>query len=250
MKEPSKESLFDIKGQLDRLLNNQENPVVAEFVRGIPEKHLPPSDPESPQARILEAARTLFAEKGFDGASTREIADLASVNQAMIHYYYGNKRALYKQVIINQIYTLFLMITSMMPPGITPTHFIAEFPLRLIEHLRERPKFRRIMLGEIAGGGGTIREIIEELGPGGPHGLRKLMGSLIGEGVRSGALNDFPSDTVIYFLLSIGYSSIFVETFYSLVAGIDFSDERQWAGHRKTLKDILLHGLSRSEEEE
>jgi AcrR family transcriptional regulator len=44
--------------------------------------------------RILDAAETLFVEKGFAATSLRAIADLASVNLAATHYHFGSKEGL------------------------------------------------------------------------------------------------------------------------------------------------------------
>ncbi|MFT3703673.1 MAG: TetR family transcriptional regulator [Agriterribacter sp.] len=46
------------------------------------------------RTHILEVAEELFAEKGFDGTSVRDIAGHASVNLAMISYYFGSKEKL------------------------------------------------------------------------------------------------------------------------------------------------------------
>lgn len=46
------------------------------------------------QVQIMEAAEELFAEKGFDGTSVRDIAEEAGVNLAMISYYFGSKEKL------------------------------------------------------------------------------------------------------------------------------------------------------------
>lgn len=46
------------------------------------------------QVQIIEAAEQLFAEKGFDGTSVRDIADKAGINLAMISYYFGSKEKL------------------------------------------------------------------------------------------------------------------------------------------------------------
>ncbi|MBI2731267.1 MAG: TetR/AcrR family transcriptional regulator [Sphingobacteriales bacterium] len=43
------------------------------------------------QIQIMEAAEELFAEKGFNGTSVRDIAEKAQVNLAMISYYFGSK---------------------------------------------------------------------------------------------------------------------------------------------------------------
>ena len=56
------------------------------------------SDGAEARARLLEAALTLFAEKGFAKTSTREIAQAAQVNIASISYYFGDKAGLYRAV--------------------------------------------------------------------------------------------------------------------------------------------------------
>lgn len=48
--------------------------------------------------RLIAAAVEIFADKGYAQASTREICRLANVNVASIHYYFGNKAALYREV--------------------------------------------------------------------------------------------------------------------------------------------------------
>ena len=44
---------------------------------------------------ILAAARTIFAERGFDQASIRAIATAAEVDPALVHHYFGTKDKLF-----------------------------------------------------------------------------------------------------------------------------------------------------------
>ena len=46
--------------------------------------------------RIVEAALEAFAEKGFRGASTREIAERAGTNQGLITYHFRSKEELWR----------------------------------------------------------------------------------------------------------------------------------------------------------
>jgi AcrR family transcriptional regulator len=48
---------------------------------------------------ILDSALKLFAEKGFDGASISRIAKAAEVNQALIYYYFKNKKAVLAEIL-------------------------------------------------------------------------------------------------------------------------------------------------------
>jgi AcrR family transcriptional regulator len=47
---------------------------------------------------LLASAEKLFIEKGFDGAKTTEIARLAGVNHALLHYYFRTKENLFNCV--------------------------------------------------------------------------------------------------------------------------------------------------------
>jgi len=64
-----------------------------------PPGHTPTrSDGTLARQRLLEAALQLFADKGYQKTSTREIADAAGVNLGSISYYFGDKPGLYRAV--------------------------------------------------------------------------------------------------------------------------------------------------------
>lgn len=50
---------------------------------------------DSTKERILEAAGNVFAQKGFEAGTVREICQSADVNLAAINYHFGDKRRLY-----------------------------------------------------------------------------------------------------------------------------------------------------------
>jgi AcrR family transcriptional regulator len=50
---------------------------------------------EERRAAIIQAVRRVFAEKGFDGTTTRELADAAGVSEALLFKHFPNKEALY-----------------------------------------------------------------------------------------------------------------------------------------------------------
>lgn len=57
-----------------------------------------PTATEETRWRLLQAATEVFAEVGYHAATTREICRRAEVNLASIHYYYGDKAELYREV--------------------------------------------------------------------------------------------------------------------------------------------------------
>src|ERR1700685_1663861 len=48
--------------------------------------------------RILDAAEELFARHGIYGVTMREIAELANVDTALLHYYFESKRGVFDAV--------------------------------------------------------------------------------------------------------------------------------------------------------
>lgn len=58
---------------------------------------------DSTRDKILAVAHKLFADKGFNGASVREIASASDVNIAAINYHFTNKAGLYQQTILQSM---------------------------------------------------------------------------------------------------------------------------------------------------
>jgi AcrR family transcriptional regulator len=56
--------------------------------------------------RLLETSEKLFAEKGFDGVSVRDITSLAGCNVASINYHFGGKDKLYVEIMKGRMVAL------------------------------------------------------------------------------------------------------------------------------------------------
>lgn len=61
----------------------------------------------STEDKILLAASKVFTEKGFAGTRTRDIADEAGINLALLNYYFRSKEKLFEQVMKVKIVLLF-----------------------------------------------------------------------------------------------------------------------------------------------
>lgn len=53
---------------------------------------------ETSREKLIQSAERLFAERGFDGVSVRDIANEANVNSALVGYYFGGKEGLLAEV--------------------------------------------------------------------------------------------------------------------------------------------------------
>jgi AcrR family transcriptional regulator len=59
-------------------------------------------DRHTTKEKLLDAAERLFAEKGFEGASIRDLAAAADVNIAAVNYHFQGKDNLYSEVIMRR----------------------------------------------------------------------------------------------------------------------------------------------------
>ncbi|MQY06095.1 TetR/AcrR family transcriptional regulator [Actinomadura macrotermitis] len=62
----------------------------------------PRRDRQATRQRLLDAARDLFGELGYDGVSVRMIAAAANANVALVNRYFGSKAALFGEVLAEQ----------------------------------------------------------------------------------------------------------------------------------------------------
>jgi len=57
-----------------------------------------PNQVDGSREKLILSAERLFADRGFDGVSVRDIADAAQVNSALVGYYFGSKQGLLSEV--------------------------------------------------------------------------------------------------------------------------------------------------------
>ena len=62
---------------------------------------------QTTEEKILEAASEVFTEKGFAGTRTRDIAEKAGINLALLNYYFRSKEKLFEQVMKIKVVLLF-----------------------------------------------------------------------------------------------------------------------------------------------
>lgn len=100
---------------------------------------------------ILDNALNLFAKKGFDGASTREIADAAGVTHALIKYHFGSKEELWKEA-VNQLFGRLDEVIAEFELKAAdiddPVEWLRLFISHYIRYCAEHPEHARIMVQE------------------------------------------------------------------------------------------------------
>ena len=79
------------------------------------------------EAQLLAIARRLFAKRGFDGTSLRDIAEEAKITKAALYYYFPNKDALYERVVVEALNMLVDAVSAVVARATTPTERVHAF---------------------------------------------------------------------------------------------------------------------------
>lgn len=102
--------------------------------------------------RIVEAALTVFARLGFDGATTREIAKEAGVSPGLIHHHFSDKETLWN-LVGNRITEEFAETASAsIDPALQGTpEGLRQMLATYMRYWREHPRALRFQLWRVLG---------------------------------------------------------------------------------------------------
>lgn len=124
---------------------------------------------DSIKERILAAAGPVFADRGFDGATIREICAAAEVNVAAVNYHFGDKRQLYLEA-VRQAHDC--RVAAAPPVALdaskTPEEQIAAYVRAMLHRMlakdgREPDRWEaRLMLREVLRPTEACRELVED----------------------------------------------------------------------------------------
>jgi len=105
---------------------------------------------DRPRERILAAALKVFAERGFDGARTREIAECAGANLGLIKYYFNDKERLWKAAVARA----FAELRAALADGAQPSNeanalaWLDRTLRQFVHYVARHPEFMRLMNDE------------------------------------------------------------------------------------------------------
>jgi AcrR family transcriptional regulator len=105
---------------------------------------------DATRARILKAAVKVFTEKGFHGASTRDIAGIAKTNQGLITYHFSSKEALWRAAADSVFDALDQRLKKSLEAldATEPREYTREVIREYVRFTAENPELFRLMVDE------------------------------------------------------------------------------------------------------
>lgn len=115
------------------------------------------------EEKIVEAAYTVFLDKGFDGTRMQHIADQAQINKSLLHYYFRTKEKLFEMV-FNKAINIFLpQTTTILNSNQQLTDVLRTFCFEYISFLQKNPFIPGFIINEINKNRNKIPSVFNEL---------------------------------------------------------------------------------------
>jgi AcrR family transcriptional regulator len=188
--------------------------------------------------RILAAALEVFAEQGFDGARTRDIAERAGANLGLLTYYFGGKLALWRAAVTSA----FEELTRELGPGALAADAaderarIERVLRRFVHFVARRPAFMRLMNDEGKRDGPRMRWLADRY----VRPLSDQLRRMIEAAEARGRLPALPPASVHYIALGAAGLVFSQSAECRYVMGVDPAEAGFAEAHADALVQLLL----------
>jgi TetR/AcrR family transcriptional regulator len=202
------------------------------------------SEPQETEQRIFEAALTVFASKGRDGARMQEIADRAGINRALLHYYFRTKQQLYQAVFAHLFQQYVNSFRESLRLEGTFGEALKYFIDAYIDYVRDHQDMARLMMNENLAGGTLLGEHLAKAfaTKGSPQ---QSMEAAIKRAVESGEIRPVcPRQTMLTIISSCLLFFLIAPTVKAMnpLAATDFDAFIE--ARKQHVFQVLYHGLA------
>ena len=115
--------------------------------------------------QLLDVARSLFAEKGFESVSVEEIAARADVSKPVVYEHFGGKEGLYAVIVDRETSALLEALSDAISASGHPRQLVELAALQLLDYIESSPDGFRIMVRDspVAQATGTFSSLIGDV---------------------------------------------------------------------------------------
>lgn len=118
----------------------------------------------STEEHILEVAREVFTQNGYDGTSMQMIADAAGINKSLLHYYYRSKEKLFKNI-FEKVFSQFIPnLGVIFMSDMTLEEKIQAFANRYIDVFLEHPLVPIFVMQELSKNPDHLADLVKGAG--------------------------------------------------------------------------------------
>jgi AcrR family transcriptional regulator len=100
-------------------------------------------------ARILDAALTLFSERGYEATSTREICELAGITKPTLYYFYESKEGIYRALVRSAMAEFLALVETGLSSRGDFRQRIQKTAQLTFEHTNKQPRVFRFVFATV-----------------------------------------------------------------------------------------------------
>jgi TetR/AcrR family transcriptional regulator len=188
------------------------------------------------RAALINAAITEFASHGFEGASTRRIAEAAHAHQSQIKYHFDTKDDLWKRCLELLLDELDASIAARFDGSSTEARDVFEATIRGLVHFAAcRPELNRIMIQEATSASERLTWLVDSRLRDRHRSLSSVWQQLVDDGTVAPIGVD-----VVYHTVIGAASLIYANAPEAQLLGIEPSDPELIERHADTLVTLFL----------
>jgi TetR/AcrR family transcriptional regulator len=113
------------------------------------------------EKKILNAALEVFSRSGFDGATVKQVAEVADLPKANIHYYFQNKTELYAAV-LGDVLEEWQAAAAGFQMRLNPAEAIGRYISSRVRFSFENPLASRLIASEISAGAPFLKNHLDQ----------------------------------------------------------------------------------------
>ena len=195
----------------------------------------------STEEQVLKAAIVVFQRDGFDGARMQDIADLAGINKAMLHYYFRSKEKLFQAVFVSIMKQVISELGNVMQSEI---HLFDKIRLFFDKHISFMQKHQYIpgfIIGELNRNPHLVVEAMQQIN------VQNTFGGFVKqlkEAVEKGEINAIDPIQLFVNMLAL---SVFPFGARGMLFGVlQFNEEKfdKFVEERKSLcADLIINSI-------
>jgi AcrR family transcriptional regulator len=203
-----------------------------------------PAD-DTTRGKILATALRVFAERGFEGARTRDIADQAGANLGLITYYFTNKETLWREAVTSAFVELEreLADAAAASAGDDARRQLEQLARRFIRFVARKPEFMRLMNDEGKQDSARMRWLVDRF----VRPMHERLRALIEAGQARGVLPKEISVESLHYILLGAAGLVFSQAPECLrITGVDPTTDAFAEAHADALMRIFTRTASTS----
>ena len=197
---------------------------------------------QSPEEKILAAAKKVFLEKGLDGARMQEIADEAGMSKASLHYYYRSKQHLFDGIYVQVFSDVLPRIFGISMSDLPLFEIIRKFYEMHIEFLKQNPSISMFVMKEI----NRVPHLLEKILAEKDVDMLGAVNAKVQEAVDRGEVRPIRGEELMLNMVSLSIFQFAGAPIFKTIGGISDEDfDKLIEERKKTLAEFVISAIKR-----